>query len=161
MENKKNKNIHYGLALKTSNKIRAENILYPKNGHKKCVFTAEDSENLQDDMLNILKKYEHEIVNIHCGNKALETFKQKHFDLFISVLCGMAEIDLLKEIKTIVTETEVMIVTGCETVESYLESISSEAFEDTQTNQNARNEEHKDIVCRYSSFKKGKYRIDH
>jgi DNA-binding NtrC family response regulator len=145
MENKKNKNIHYGLALKINNRIRDGNILYSNNGHKKCIFTAEDTENLQDDIFDILKKYGHEIVSVHCGNKALETFKQKHFDLFISVLCGMAGIDLLKGIKTIVPETEVMIVTGCETVESYLESISSEAFEDTQTNQNTRNEVHKDL----------------
>jgi DNA-binding NtrC family response regulator len=144
MENKNNKNIHYGLALKTSNRIREGNILYPNNGHKKCVFAAEDSENLQDDIFDILKKYDHEIVIFHCGMKAFKTFKQKHFDFFISVLCGMAGIDLLKGIKMIIPKSEVMIVTGCETVESYLESISSEAF--LKHNQNARNEKRKDFV---------------
>lgn len=130
MENKKNKNIHYGLAWKTGNRIKDGKILYPKNGHRKCVLAAEDGENLQDDIFNILKKYDYQIVNVRCGDKALETFKQKHFDLFISVLCGMAGIGLLQEIKTIASEIEVMIVTGCETVEFYLESITSEAFQD-------------------------------
>ena len=66
-----------------------------------------------------------EVTTLNDGLKALETLKKKNFDIVFSDLI-MPEIDglaLLKAIKQLSPETEVIIVTGYASVESAIEAL--------------------------------------
>jgi DNA-binding NtrC family response regulator len=122
------KNSRYGLAWKTNNKAAKEKIFDLKKTHKNCVLVTDNSGKELNNLFNILKKYNYEVAITQNEEKALKIFRKKRFDFLISVIPGMVGVDFLGKIKTLAPETEVLIVTELELLESSLEKITSGAF---------------------------------
>lgn len=121
------KKCRYGLAWKTNNAGIYKNINL-KRARNKCVLLTDKSGKVQNDLSNMLKKYNDEVVITHDEENALKTFRKKRYDLLISIIPGIAGVDFLGKIKTLAPEMEVLIVSGLELLESCLETIISEAF---------------------------------
>jgi response regulator RpfG family c-di-GMP phosphodiesterase len=122
------KNSRYGLAWKTNNKVAKEKKLDLKKTLKKCVLVTDNSEKKLNNLSNILKKYNYEVAITQNKEKALKIFRKKQYDFLISVIPGMVGVNFLGNIKALAPETEVLIVTGLELLESSLERITSGAF---------------------------------
>jgi len=125
-ENKKTKNTIFGLARKISNIKTGEAKLPLQEPDKKCVWADKDHGEPKSDLVGILKKYHYDVITAGSENEVWDSFKQAPAAFFITeiILPEMATFDLLKRVKGTDPQTEVIIVTGYEAVESYLESIN-------------------------------------
>ncbi len=114
----------YGLARKTNNITEMKKMCFVKKD-KKNILVVGESEKTRKNISNIIKEYGHQVDTVQNGEQALASFNNKHYDLLISelIMPGMTGINLLKSIKSLSPETEVMIITGFGTLESYLDSM--------------------------------------
>lgn len=119
------KKSRYGLAWKTSDKAGIEKILDLKTTQKNCILVSDNSEEELNNITTMLKKYNYEVIIIQYEQNAIKIFRNKRYDLLIKVIPDMVRIDFLGQIKTFIPETEVMIVTGLDLLESCLITISS------------------------------------
>lgn len=123
----------YGLAWKTNHEAGKDKKIDLKKAHNKCVLLANKSDKELNDLSNMLKKYNYEVVITHHEEKALKAFRKKRYDLLISIIPGIVGVYFLGKIKTLVPEVEVLIVSGLELLKSGLETIISEAFASQST----------------------------
>ena len=89
------------------------------------ILFVDDDQQILDLVKSYLLRRGLEVTTLNDGLKALETLKKKNFDIVFSDLI-MPEIDglaLLKAIKQLSPETEVIIVTGYASVESAIEAL--------------------------------------
>lgn len=121
------KNSRYGLAWKTNNNAGKEKKLGLERAHKKCVLVSNNSEKELSIISNILKKYNYDVIITHHEESAFKIFRKKRYDFLIKAIPGMVRVDLLGKIKIHALETEVIIVTGLEMLESCLKTMSSGA----------------------------------
>lgn len=98
---------------------------------KISVLVVDDEENSRDGIARFLRKSNFDVFTAGNGKEALEVFKKKHCDLILADMRmpGMSGIDLLKRVKSIAPQTEVIIITAYGEVESYLEAMNHGAFE--------------------------------
>jgi YesN/AraC family two-component response regulator len=98
---------------------------------KKSILVVDDEELSRKGLSTFLLKWGYEVDAARNGKEALELFKKKRYDLLITdiVMPDITGIELLKSIKAFTPETGVIIVTGYGKVDSYLESMTSGAFE--------------------------------
>jgi len=123
----------YGLAWKTNHEAGEDKKLALRKVQNQCVLLTNKSDKKLNNLSNILKRYNYEVVITDYEEKALKVFRNKHCDLLISTIPGIVGVDLLGKIKTLAPETEVSIVSDLELLESYLETIISEAFANQST----------------------------
>lgn len=121
-------NRRYGLVWKTNNKVGKEKKSDLKKAHKKCVLVGDNGEKELNDLSDILKKYNYDVIITQYEEKALKIFRKKRYNLLITVITGMIGVDHLGKIKILDPQTEVMIVTGLKLLESCLQTINSGSF---------------------------------
>ena len=96
------------------------------------VLIVDDEEDFLDTLMNRLKKRGVDAAGCSSGEQALESMKEKIFDvviLDIKMPGGMDGIETLREIKKIRPETEVLLLTGHGSVETSVEGMKEGAFD--------------------------------
>lgn len=114
----------YGLARRTNDITEMKKPFFMKE-EKKTILVVDENEKTRKNISNIIKEYGHQVDTVQNGEQALASFNNKRYSLLISelIMPGMTGINLLKKIKYLSPETEVIIVTGFGTLESYLDSM--------------------------------------
>lgn len=95
------------------------------------ILLVDDEEVYLDVLARFLIKSGYEVDTANSGKQALELLGKNSFNLVITdmVMPEITGFELLKEVKTIFPETEVIMVTGYGEIESYIEAIKQGAFE--------------------------------
>lgn len=98
---------------------------------KRSVLVVDDEETLRIVMSNVLEDEGYEVTTATSAEEALEIFQANSFKLVISdiVMPGMSGIELLKEIKDISPETEVIIITSQASMETAIGAVSAGAYD--------------------------------
>jgi DNA-binding NtrC family response regulator len=125
-ENKKTKKTIFGLARRINNTKTEGTQLPLQETDKKCVWADKDNGKPKGNLSGILKKYDYDVVTAENEKEVWDSFKQKPTAFFITeiILPEMTTLDLLRVVKGTDPQTEVIIVTGYDAVESYLELIN-------------------------------------
>lgn len=102
-----------------------------KTLNKISVLVVDDEKDSRKGIAHFLLKSNFDVVTAGNGKEALESFKENHPDLILTDMRmpEMSGIELLKEIKSIAPQTEVIIMTAYGEVDSYLEAMNLGAFE--------------------------------
>lgn len=113
-----------------ANKLYRIEYSAARQQHKKSVLVVDCNEEERRYLLDNLRQG-YKTVGVASGKDALENLKHNYYDLVISEirLPEMTGIDLLKKVKTINPQVEVIIVTAYGDVETYIEAMSMGAFE--------------------------------
>jgi two-component system NtrC family response regulator/two-component system response regulator HydG/two-component system response regulator AtoC len=92
---------------------------------RKSILVVDDYAGCRLAVVTILKDYGYDVDAAQNGHEALNFMKNKRYDLVITDLDmpGISGIDLLRNIKAIAPDTNVIIATGSGTVNSYMESM--------------------------------------
>ena len=98
---------------------------------KKSILLVDDEELYLEALTKILIKEGYEVSAACNGKEALESVKKKQYDLVITdmIMPDITGIDVLKKVKSICSETKVIIITGYGESEYYHESMALGAFE--------------------------------
>lgn len=96
------------------------------------VLVVDDEEDFLETLVKRLEKRDIEAVGVKSGEEALDTMKQKLFDvviLDIKMPGGMDGIQALREMKQMQPLTEVILLTGHASVETSIEGMRLGAFD--------------------------------
>lgn len=97
----------------------------------RSVLVVDDEETLRIIIGSVLEDDGYEVTTAATGEEALEKFKANPFKLVISdiIMPGMSGMNLLKEIKEISPETEVVIMTSQASVETAINAVGGGAYD--------------------------------
>lgn len=95
------------------------------------VLIIDDEDGILDLCRRVLGRDGYTVVTANRGEKAIEIIAKESFDLVLSDLKmpGLDGIELLKKVKAISPNTEVIIITGQATIETAIESIKNGAYD--------------------------------
>ncbi len=95
------------------------------------IIVADDEAIIRKSLHQILSRESHQITLVDDGLKAIDLIRTNNFDLaFIDLkIPGMGGLDILREIKQLSPNTEVVIITGFGTVETAVEAMKNGAYD--------------------------------
>jgi diguanylate cyclase (GGDEF)-like protein len=95
------------------------------------ILVVDDEEAIGSILSQILTKDGHEVTAVSSGEKALEIFREEPCPVVISdiMMEGMNGIDLLKEIKQLNSETQVLMITGYPAIETVISAMQIGAYD--------------------------------
>ena len=98
---------------------------------KQSILVVDDEETLRLVISSVLEDEGYEVTTAASAEEALEIYKSNSFKLVISdiVMPGMSGIELLKEIKDINPEAEVIIMTSQASMETAINAVSAGAYD--------------------------------
>jgi diguanylate cyclase (GGDEF)-like protein len=95
------------------------------------ILVVDDEASLRAILSQVLGEEGHEVTQAASGEEALESFKKENFHLVITdiKMPGMNGIDLLREVKDIKPETQVIIMTSHASVDSAITALRHGAYD--------------------------------
>jgi DNA-binding NtrC family response regulator len=97
---------------------------------KKTILVVDNEETIRETLLKILEREGYHVLTAVDGQAALEIIHERKVHLILSDVC-MPRIDghkLLKQVKTILPEVEIVLMTGQGKLEMGLEALKEGAF---------------------------------
>ena len=93
------------------------------------ILVVEDNDTMRSGMIRVLRKAGHMVFEAPDGNSGLEEVQNQRFDLVITDyrMQGLNGLELLKEIKTIDADTEIIVITAYGTIELAVEAMKAGA----------------------------------
>ncbi len=98
---------------------------------KKTILVVDNEETMRETLLKILEREGYKVLTAADGQAALEIIRERKVHLILSDVC-MPRIDghkLLKQVKTILPEVEIVLMTGHGKIEMGLEALKEGAFD--------------------------------
>jgi diguanylate cyclase (GGDEF)-like protein len=110
--------------------VRVSNMDDP-NKKPYRILVVDDDESLRGILNQVLTEDGHEVVTAGSGEEALEAFRKEFYPLVISdIMMGkMSGMELLKEIKLLHPETQVVIMTSHATIDTVVTAIRAGAYD--------------------------------
>ncbi len=95
------------------------------------ILLVDDEEDIRDVLTIALEDMGHDVVTAENGREALKKFKTQNFSLVLTdiKMPGMDGIELLKKIKQVSPDTEIIMITGHGDMDLAIESFRNEAVE--------------------------------
>ncbi|MGA1865523.1 MAG: diguanylate cyclase [bacterium] len=95
------------------------------------ILVVDDEEAIGSILSQILTKDGHEVTAVSNGEKALQIFREEPCPVVISdiMMEGMSGIELLKEIKQLNSETQVLMITGFPAIETVISAMQIGAYD--------------------------------
>lgn len=99
--------------------------------YDKPIIVVDDEESVCLVLCQVLEEEGFEVIAVHSGEEALEVYRQNSFDLAIVDinLPGMNGIELMKKLKDLNGDTEVVIITGNGSLSTAISSIRAGAYD--------------------------------
>lgn len=93
------------------------------------ILVVEDDEQIRQGLLEVLSQDGYEVSSAATGVEAIEKAKKEAYDLVITdlVMPGASGMDVLREVKSINSETQVIIITGFGTIENAVQAMGEGA----------------------------------
>ncbi len=125
----KGKNMGWLETFKHNNFSDSLNI--EENHQKKAVLVVDDDEQIVDTISRFLKSENYDIITANSAIDGLEKFKLYQPGIIITdvVMPGMTGIELLKEIKRIDSNSEIIVLTGHSDMQSAVNALKNNASE--------------------------------
>ncbi|HRS96835.1 MAG TPA: response regulator, partial [Smithella sp.] len=98
---------------------------------KLSILIVEDGQSQREQLRDFLRSEGHAVSEAENGEKALQSFLKGHFDLILLdyKMPGMDGLEVLKEVKRINPEIDVIIITAYGTIETAVEAMKAGAFD--------------------------------
>jgi signal transduction histidine kinase len=98
---------------------------------KPRILVIDDEQGLRDMLVYGLSQRDYVVVTAENGSQALEKARESSFDLGLCdiMMPGMSGVDVLRELKILRPDMEVVMATGCATIETAVESMKLGAYD--------------------------------